>query len=54
MGPSFRHRFKLLSEEDDGISESKKRKVHSADFKAKVALEAVRGVMAVNEIVPAV
>jgi hypothetical protein len=27
------------------MSESKKRKVHSADFKTKVALEAVRGVM---------
>lgn len=27
-----------------------KRKVHSADFKAKVALEAVKGVSTVNEI----
>ena len=27
-----------------------KRKVHSADFKAKVALEAVKGVATVNEI----
>ena len=32
------------------MSESKKRKVHSADFKAKVALEAVRGVMTINEV----
>ena len=27
-----------------------KRKVHSADFKAKVVLEAVNGVSAINEI----
>ena len=27
-----------------------KRKVHSAEFKAKVALEAVKGVSTVNEI----
>jgi hypothetical protein len=27
------------------MAEGKKRKVHVADFKAKVALEAVRGVM---------
>jgi transposase-like protein len=32
------------------MSESKKRKVYSAEFKAKVALEAVRGVKTINEI----
>lgn len=32
------------------MTEGKKRKVHSADFKAKVALEAVRNEMTINEI----
>ena len=32
------------------MSESKKRKSYSAEFKAKVALEAVRGVKTINEI----
>jgi transposase-like protein len=32
------------------MAESKKRKVHSAEFKAKVALEAIRGVKTANEI----
>ena len=32
------------------MTEAKKRKVHSAEFKAKVGLEAVRGVKTVNEI----
>jgi transposase len=32
------------------MSERKKRKLHGSDFKAKVGLEAVRGVMTVNEI----
>jgi transposase-like protein len=32
------------------MSEAKKRKVHSPEFKAKVGLEAVRGVKTVNEI----
>ena len=32
------------------MSESKKRKVYTAQFKAKVALEAVRGVKTINEI----
>lgn len=32
------------------MMEAKKRKVHSASFKAKVALEAVRGAKTVNEI----
>ncbi len=32
------------------MAEAKKRKVHSAEFKAKVGLEAVRGVKTVNEI----
>ena len=32
------------------MSESKKRKVHTAEFKAKVGLEASRGVKAINEI----
>jgi transposase len=32
------------------MSETKKRKVHSAEFKAKVGLEAVRGIKTINEI----
>ncbi|QAU23767.1 transposase [Dyella sp. M7H15-1] len=32
------------------MSEGKKRKTHSAEFKAKVDLEAVRGVKTINEI----
>jgi transposase len=32
------------------MSEIKKRKVHGADFKAKVGLEAVRGVKTINEL----
>ena len=32
------------------MSEVKKRKVHSAEFKAKVGMEAVRGVKTLNEI----
>ena len=32
------------------MSEGKKRRVHTAEFKAKVALEAVRGVKTVTEI----
>ncbi len=32
------------------MSESKKRKVHSPEFKAKVGLEAVRAVQTINEI----
>lgn len=32
------------------MSERKKRKLHGSDFKARVGLEAVRGVMTVNEI----
>lgn len=32
------------------MSESKKRKVHTAEFKAKVGLEALRGVKTINEI----
>ena len=32
------------------MSESKKRKVHTPDFKAKVGLEAVRGMKTINEI----
>jgi transposase-like protein len=32
------------------MGESKKRKVYTAQFKAKVALEAVRGVKTINEI----
>jgi transposase-like protein len=32
------------------MSESKKRKVHSTEFKAKVGLEAVRGVKTISEI----
>ena len=32
------------------MSETKKRKVHGADYKAKVGLEAVRGVKTINQI----
>ncbi len=32
------------------MSETKKRNVHPPEFKAKVGLEAVRGVMTINEI----
>jgi len=32
------------------MSERKKRKVHSAEFKGRVGLEAVRGVKTINEI----
>lgn len=32
------------------MSETKKRKVHTAEFKAKVGLEALRGVKTINEI----
>lgn len=32
------------------MTEVRKRKVHSAEFKAKVALEALRGHMTVNQI----
>ncbi|MEN3291487.1 MAG: transposase [Burkholderiales bacterium] len=32
------------------MAEAKKRKVHGAEFKAKVGLEAVRGVKTINEI----
>ena len=32
------------------MSEAKKRKIHGAEFKAKVGLEAVRGVKTINEI----
>jgi len=32
------------------MSEQKRRRVHSAEFKAKVGLEAIRGVKMINEI----
>ncbi len=32
------------------MSEKKKRKVHSAEFKAKVGLEALKGMKTINEI----
>jgi len=32
------------------MSEAKKRKIHGPEFKAKVGLEAVRGVKTINEI----
>jgi transposase len=32
------------------MSETKKRKVHSAEFKAKVGLEALKGVNTINQI----
>ncbi len=36
--------------ENDKMSEKKKRKVHTPDFKAKVGLEAVKGMKTINEI----
>ena len=36
--------------EDDGTATTNQRKLHSADFKAKVALEVVRGLMTINEV----
>jgi transposase-like protein len=36
--------------DEANMTERKKRKVHSAEFKAKVGLEAVRGVKTINEI----
>jgi|GEM_PF-2557317 len=38
----FRQGFKPLSLDGENMSEGKKRKVHRADFKAKVALEVFR------------
>ena len=35
------------------MSEGKKRKVHTAEFKAKVGLEAVRGIKTITEIAQA-
>ncbi len=32
------------------MSETKKRKLHSPEFKAKVGLEALRGIKTINEI----
>ena len=32
------------------MSEKKKRKLHSAEFKAKIGLEAVKGIQTINEI----
>ena len=32
------------------MSEAKKRKIHTPEFKAKVGLEAVRGVQTINEL----
>jgi transposase-like protein len=32
------------------MSETKKRKVHTSEFKAKVGLEALRGVKTINEV----
>jgi transposase-like protein len=36
--------------EQEKMSEAKKRKFHTPEFKAKVALEAFRGVRTINEI----
>jgi transposase len=36
--------------EHEKMSEAKKRKFHTSEFKAKVALEALRGVKTLNEI----
>lgn len=36
--------------ERETISDSKKRKFHTPEFKAKVSLEALRGVKTINEI----
>jgi transposase len=46
----LRHQFKLSAREDDGMSESRKRKVHSPAFKATVGVEALRGAKTLNEI----
>ena len=35
---------------NEAMREAKKRKVHSPEFKAKVGLEAVRGMKTINEI----
>ena len=35
VNPNFRRWFKLLSLEDDGMTTTNKRRIHSADFKAK-------------------
>jgi len=40
----------LVIEEREMMSEVKKRQVHTPEFKAKVGLEAVRGVKTINEI----
>ena len=50
--PYSRHQFKQDTVEEMGpiMSETKKRKVHPPEFKAKVGLEALRGVRTINEI----
>jgi transposase-like protein len=40
----------LNHKEPQKMSEAKKRKFHTPEFKAKVALEALRGVKTINEI----
>jgi transposase-like protein len=40
----------LNNKERDAMSETKKRKLHSPEFKAKVGLEALRGIKTINEI----
>lgn len=40
----------VTAEKLESVVSEKKRKVFSGDFKAKVALEAVRGVKTVNQI----
>ncbi|MGC9200317.1 MAG: hypothetical protein ACP5E5_15715, partial [Acidobacteriaceae bacterium] len=48
--PNVRQRFKLSSGKERTISVGK-RKVYGSAFKAKVGLEAIRGVKTENEIV---
>ncbi|MFM8443019.1 MAG: transposase [Methylococcus sp.] len=50
----FGQSFKMAAGENlESVVSEKKRKVFSGEFKAKVALEAIRGVETVNEIAQA-
>ena len=50
--PDLRQQFKqdTVARNGEIMSETKKRKVHLPEFKAKVGLEALRGVKTINEI----
>jgi len=53
VDPKIGHGFKLRPTDEQEVqmmSDTKTRKVHSANFKAKVALEAVRETKTLNEI----